>query len=131
MKLYTDYYFRRRVIIILTGVLFFASPLPAAAESATPKNVLILLSVEYRLPAYDLILNEIQMKLRQDVPSPINMYAEYIDSARFPDKCYQQKLSSFYNEKYTYLKVDLFMQTKQGKALQEMDRGVMRTVLWI
>jgi signal transduction histidine kinase len=109
MKFNTDYYFRRRVIIIITGVLFFASPLAAAAESATPKNVLILLSVEYGLPAYDLILNEIQMKLRQGVPGPINMYAEYIDSARFPDERYQQKLFSFYNEKYAQLNVDLII----------------------
>lgn len=109
MTFQIDYHIRCWIIIILIGVLFLASAFPAAAESAAPKNVLILLSVEYGLPAYDIMLNEIQMKLRQGVPGPINMYAEYIDSARFPDERYQQNLISFYNEKYARLKIDLLI----------------------
>ena len=109
MTFQIDHHIRHWVIFILIGVLFFASAFTATGESAVPKNVLILLSVEYGLPAYDIMLNEIQMKLRQGVPGPINMYAEYIDSERFPDKRYQQNLISFYNEKYARLKIDLLI----------------------
>lgn len=90
--------------------LFLATPPAAPAADATyPKNVLMLMSSEYGLPAYDIIVGEIRTGLKKGFANPLNLYAEYMDTARFPMPHHGQALVDFYTQKYGELQIDLLI----------------------
>ena len=100
---------RSLLAIFLVCLLVPAATASAVSRSAAPGNVLILLSVEYGLPAYDIILSEIRGKLKTPSFGPVNLFAEYLDSARFPEDRYLRKSFESYKEKYANLKIDLLV----------------------
>jgi|GEM_PF-5965725 len=74
---------RSLLAIFLVCLLVPAATASAVSRSAAPGNVLILLSVEYGLPAYDIIPSEIRGKLKTPSIGPVNPFAEYLDSPPF------------------------------------------------
>jgi len=98
-----------RIAIAAVGLLFvLAWPVPAA-DPPKPRNVLILMAGEYGLPAYDLILQEIRSVVKAGYPSPLNWYAEYMDTARFSDFHEEKAVIDFYSQKYEALTIDLLI----------------------
>jgi len=95
---------------IAAAVLVFILACPAfPADTAKPRNVLILLSGEYGLPAYDLVLNEIRRVVKERYARPLNWYAEYMDTARFSDFQKEKSVIEFYSQKYRGLTIDLLI----------------------
>jgi len=95
---------------IAAAVLVFILACPdISADPTKPKNVLILLSGEYGLPAYDTILNEIRSVVKDGYSRPLNLYAEYMDSARFPTVHEERAAVDFYRQKYQNLPIDLLI----------------------
>ena len=100
--------FSVKIVLILS---FFALAAGASAHTleTRPKNVLILHTAEYGLPAYDLVVGKIRSYLRNRLHVPLVFYAEYLDIARFPDEPYQARLFEFYREKYGDKEIDLLI----------------------
>jgi signal transduction histidine kinase len=99
----------RRMLFSLFCLSLTIIPPAFTSESTQPRNALILLSSEYGLPAYDAILHEIRKGLKSGVSGPLNLYAEYMDSARFPAVHEEQAAIDFYNQKYGEIKIDLLI----------------------
>jgi signal transduction histidine kinase len=98
-----------RSAVAAVGLLFILVCPASAAENTRPRNVLILMAAEYGLPAYDVILHEIRTALSGGITDPLNLYAEYMDIARFSSANHQQALLDFYNQKYGAMKIDLLI----------------------
>ena len=98
-----------RSAVVVAGLLLILVCPALAAEGTQPRNVLILLAAEYGLPAYDVILHEIRTALSGGITDPLNLYAEYMDIARFSSAHHQQALLDFYNQKYGAMKIDLLI----------------------
>jgi hypothetical protein len=98
-----------RKAIAAAGLFFFLAVPAFPVEPVEPRNVLILLSGEYGLPAYDLILHEIRRVVKAGYSSPLNWYAEYMDTARFSDFQMEKAVIDLYSQKYNALTIDLLI----------------------
>ena len=74
----------RGAIAAVWVFLFLAAPAYPSGP-VSPRNVLILLTGEHGLPAYDLVLPQIRGVVQEGHPQPLNWYAEYTDTVRFSD----------------------------------------------
>jgi signal transduction histidine kinase len=108
MKLHSNHKALRCFIMTLAGLLLLASA-AGISEATVPKNVLILLSSEYGLPAYDSIISGIRSTLRNGISGPLNLYAEYLDIDRFTNLQAGGSLSTLLNNKYGGLRIDLLI----------------------
>jgi len=95
-------------LVIITALLLLASA-AGISEATVPQNVLILLSSEYGLPAYDAIISGIRSILRNGISGPLNLYAEYLDIDRFTNLQAGAPISTLLNNKYGGLRIDLLI----------------------
>jgi len=98
-----------RSALAATGLLLIFASSAFPADSSEPRSVLILMAGEYGLPAYDLILHEIRRVVKEGYSSPLNWYAEYMDTARFSDFQEEKAVIDFYSQKYRALTIDLLI----------------------
>jgi len=100
---------------IAAAGLFLIITFPAfSADLSRPRNVLILMAGEYGLPAYDLVLHKIRSVVKEGYSSPLNWYAEYMDTARFSDFQEEKAVIDFYSQKYKALEIDLLIAVGPG-----------------
>ena len=89
-----------RRAVAAVGLCFILVCAASAAETTQPRNVLILLTSEYGLPAYDVIIDEIRTSLKDGISGPLSLYAEYLDMTRFPADRHEQAMIDIFNRKY-------------------------------
>jgi signal transduction histidine kinase len=98
----------RSAIAALGLLLVLAFP-ASSADPPKPRNVMLLMAGEYGLPAYDLVLREMRNVVKAGYSSPLNWYAEYMDTARFSDFHEEKAVIDFYSQKYKALTFDLLI----------------------
>lgn len=98
-----------RSAVAAAGLLFVLAWPAFSADPPKPRNVLILMAGEYGLAAYDIVLHEIRNVVKEGYPSPLNWYAEYMDTARFSDFQEEKAVIDFYSQKYKSLTIDLLI----------------------
>lgn len=98
-----------RRAVAAVGFCFILVCAASAAETTQPRNVLILLTSEYGLPAYDVIIDEIRTSLKDGISGPLSLYAEYLDMTRFPADRHEQEMIDIFNRKYGGMKIDLLI----------------------
>jgi hypothetical protein len=86
--------------LFLLGLLFL-SPTALAAGPIKPKNVLILFPGGPGQPLYDITLSEVRTTIQKGLDGPLNLYVEYLDAERFPEKHHVQAEFDFIKRKYT------------------------------
>ena len=94
--------------LFLLGLLFL-SPTALAAGLTKPKNVLIIFQGGPGQPLYDITLSEVRTTIQKGLDGPLNLYVEYLDAERFPEKHHVQAEFDFIKRKYTTEKMDLFI----------------------
>jgi len=103
----------RQTIIAVSFIFLLGSLLPSASVLASvatkPKNVLILFHAAPGLPLYDITLSEFRTTIQRGYGGPLNLFVEYLDAERFPDKQHLQAEIDFIKKKYTREKMDLFI----------------------
>ena len=99
--------------LFLLGSLFL-SPAALAAGPTKPKNVLILFHGSPGAGIYDMTLSGVRMTIQRGYDGPLNMYVEYLDADRFPEKHHLQAKFEFIQKKYTREKMDLFIPAGPG-----------------
>ncbi len=102
-----------RPILFLPFLFLLGSLLPGASASASgptrPKNVMVLLGGASGQPMYDAALSDIRATIQRGYGGPLNLYVEYLDMERFPDKSQIRAQIDFMRKKYTREKMDLFI----------------------
>jgi PAS domain S-box-containing protein len=108
---------RQRVIdflffFLLSSLLVSASV--KASEPTNPKNVLILLGGAPGQPLYDITLSEVRTTIQKGLSVPLNIYVEYLDADRFPEKQHLRAQFDFIKNRYSREKMDLFIPIGPG-----------------
>jgi PAS domain S-box-containing protein len=85
----------------------FACLTTLAAGSEETKRVLLLHGGEKDTPANEVMDRIIRARLKEGAGRPVEIYTEYLDVSRFPDKKYQQLNSHYLREKYAGRRIDL------------------------
>ncbi|GAB6040291.1 ATP-binding protein [Endothiovibrio diazotrophicus] len=102
---------RRSGLVPLVGVLlallFAIGAPPATAEppAAAPLRILLLNSWHKEMPWQIAFEQGLRDELRHQ-PRPFELYAEYLDAGRFPERPQQEALVRFLREKYRDIPVD-------------------------
>jgi PAS domain S-box-containing protein len=104
----------KRILCFVLLLVFFLSAEATASVRSVPKNVLIIFSGAPGMPAYDLVLDKIRTNLDVALREPLNLYVEFLDQSRFPDKQSLQFRLDFINRKYTDSKMDLIIAVGPG-----------------
>ncbi len=79
---------------------------PAAGEPQNPQNVFIAFSFEEGV----LVQQDSYQVFRKSMstyPRPLQLFAEYLDLVRFPERRYRDSLGQYLKEKYSSTKIDL------------------------
>ena len=85
------------------------SPPALAAGPTKPKNVLMLFHGAPGQPLYDVTLSGVRTTIQRGFDGPLNLYVEYLDTTRFPEKPLLQAQFDLIKKKYTKEKMDLFI----------------------
>jgi len=96
-----------RIAPLLT-LLFICSPVPAAGAKNT-RRVLVLYPVSDGQPGNLLFEQGLRHTFESSSAERIELYNEYLDSARFPDDGYQRHLAEFLRRKYAHRKIDVII----------------------
>jgi len=99
-------------IFLLGSLLLSASAL--ASGPTKPKNVFVFFPGTPGLPMYDTMLSEIRTTIQRGLGGPLNLYVEYLDAERFPDRQHLRAQMDFIKKKYAREKMDLFILFFQG-----------------
>ncbi len=94
-------------IFLLGSLLLSDSAL--ASGPTKPKNILVLFDGAAGQPMYDIMVSEIRTAIQMGLGSPLNLYVEYLDTERFPEKQHFQAKIDFINKQYTRKRMDLFI----------------------
>jgi PAS domain S-box-containing protein len=90
------------VLIILT--ISVLSSESRAAEA--PKRVLILHSFNYSFPATTVMSDSVRRRLLERFPQGLEIEADYLDLARYPDATHASRMVNFLREKYARVNFD-------------------------
>jgi len=96
------------VFLFLRGSLLSCTP-ALASELTKPKNILILFHGSPGQPLYDTTLSEVTKTIQKGLDGPLNLYVEYLDAQRFPEKHHVQAEFDFIKRKYSSERMDLFI----------------------
>ncbi len=96
------------LFLFLLGSLFLSATALAAGPTK-PKNVLILFGGGPGQPLYDITLSEVRTTIQKGLAGPLNLYVEYLDAERFPEKHNLHAQCDFIKKKYIREKMDLFI----------------------
>ena len=100
-------------LLFLLGSLFLCTS-ALASELTKPKNVLLLFHGSPGQPLYDVTLSEVRRTIQRGFDGPVNLYVEYLDTERFPEKHNLQAQCDFIKKKYTRERMDLFIPMGRG-----------------
>jgi PAS domain S-box-containing protein len=89
--------------------LFFCCPLVPAVGGATVRRVVVLYPVSDRQPGNILVDQGLRHTFETSSAQRVELYNEYLDSARFPDDRYQRQLAEFLRQKYASRKIDVII----------------------
>ncbi len=84
------------LICFLCGTCFWASVSPAAAKT----NILVLHPYDHKLPASTRVEEAIRSRLIKEYGRDLDIYAEYLDRARFPGEQSERLIGQYIVEKY-------------------------------
>jgi PAS domain S-box-containing protein len=108
---------RHRIIaalfLFLLGSLLLSTSALASGPTK-PKNVFVFFPGTPGMPMYDAMLSEIRTTIQRGLGGPLNLYVEYLDAERFPEKQHLRAQIDFIKKKYTREKMDLFILFFQG-----------------
>lgn len=90
------------LLIILTISLLGAQSRAADA----PRRVLILHSFNYSFPATTLMSDAVRKRLLERFPQGLEIEADYLDLARYPDATHALRMVNFLREKYAGVRFD-------------------------
>src|SRR5712692_8777648 len=97
-----------RRIYALGGIMFFAALTSVhGAETERAKRVLMISTEGRFTPAIVMVEQGVREALRQEYPSPIEFYAEYLDASRFPGEKFHRLFREYLREKYVRHPPDL------------------------
>lgn len=96
-----------RGALVLT--LLYFCPLVASSGAETVRRVLVFYPVSDGTPGNILFEQGIRNTFRTSSVERIELYNEYLDSARFPDDRYQKQLANFLQQKYAGRKIDVII----------------------
>jgi PAS domain S-box-containing protein len=94
-----------RGALLLIVFTLFALGAPSRAGDA-PKRVLILHSFNYSFPATTLQSDAVRKRLLEEFPQGLEIEADYLDLARYPDARHALRMVSFLREKYAGVNFD-------------------------
>ena len=94
--------------IFLLGSLLLSTSASASGPTK-PKNILFLSSGAPGQPLYDITVSGVRTTIQEGYDGPLNLYAEYLDAERFPNKQQFRAQIDFIKKKYTREKMDLFI----------------------
>src|SRR5580692_12927246 len=105
-------------LVSALGLLLLSSFSPAVA-GPTSRHVLVLYGAGKDLPMNLLIDSHLRSTFREKRSDGVELYSEYIDSARFPDQGYPRKLLEFLQDKYSARGLDLII-VVESSALDQV-----------
>lgn len=88
------------------ALLSLGSPTPAAVADNT-RRVLVLYPTADGQPGNLQFDQGLRSTFRTSSAEPVELYNEYLDSARFPDEQHQRQLAHFLRQKYAGRKIDV------------------------
>jgi PAS domain S-box-containing protein len=97
--------------LIALSAVWFSSSLARAQQSVKPKRVLVLYWDEKEHPANVAFESQFQAALRSAAPGPIEFYAEFLESNRFPDAGQSEFLHDYMKRKYAGRRMDVIVPT--------------------
>lgn len=93
-------------IFVLLGLLLTVEGFVSSLEAKETKRVLILYSHDKWHPAHELTEQGIRTLFRADTVFDIQLYAEYLDVARFPSPAQASVVADFLRNRYAGTKID-------------------------
>jgi PAS domain S-box-containing protein len=90
----------------LLAVLFFCPPVPAAGAENI-RRVVVLYPTADGQPGSILFDQGLRSTFVTSSAEPVELYSEYLDSARFPEEQHQRLLAHYLRQKYAERKIDV------------------------
>jgi PAS domain S-box-containing protein len=87
-------------VVFLLIVFTLAAPGGQSRAADAPKRVLILHSFNYSFPATTLMSDAVRKRLLERFPQGLEIEADYLDLARYPDVTHASRMVNFLREKY-------------------------------
>lgn len=100
---------RSRSGFIASGVALFCFAFVAATSAQDTKRVLVIYPVNDRQPGITAFEQGLRLTCQKASTDRIEFYNEYLDSARFPDEGYQNRLAEFLKGKYAGRRIDVIV----------------------
>ncbi|HEV3085017.1 MAG TPA: PAS domain S-box protein [Gemmataceae bacterium] len=97
----------RLPLLSLQALLFLCAA--ASAAGSDPQRVLLLYGSQKDLPMNLLIDSRLRSTFREKLSDSVELYSEYVDVSRFPDKGYPRKLLEHLKDKYRAPGLDLIV----------------------
>jgi PAS domain S-box-containing protein len=107
-----------RAAVLATGLLLqvapvlallFFCPLIPAADGANVRRVVVLYPMRDGQPGTILVDQGLRHTFETSPAERVELYNEYLDSARFPEESYQRQLAAFLRQKYASRKIDVII----------------------
>jgi PAS domain S-box-containing protein len=94
----------RGVFLLIVLTISALSAQTRAADA--PRRVLILHSFNYSFPATTLMSDAVRKRLLERFPQGLEIEADYLDLARYPDAAHALRMANFLREKYAGVNFD-------------------------
>jgi PAS domain S-box-containing protein len=94
----------RGAFLLIVLALLVSGAQSRAADA--PKRVLILHSFNYSFPATTLMSEAVRKRLLERFPQGLEIEADFLDLARYPDAAHAQRMVNFLREKYAGVHLD-------------------------
>jgi PAS domain S-box-containing protein len=92
--------------LFLSIVLAIAALCAQSRAADAPRRVLILHSFNYSFPATTLMSEAVRKRLFERFPQGLEIEADYLDLARYPDAMHAERMVNFLREKYAGVNFD-------------------------
>lgn len=95
----------KRGLFLLVVIILLGSVVASRAEDR-PQRVLILHSFNFTFPANTLISDALRQRLLEVAPKHVEIEADFLDLARYPDTAHASRMANFLREKYSDMNLD-------------------------
>src|SRR6187399_711830 len=97
----------RSFAVWVLGILLVIAAAAPVAAAANTRHVLIIRSESPDLPGQRVLIDALDAALRASLASPLDLFIETLDTARFPGEQYERRLGELFAEKYGTRRLDL------------------------
>ena len=97
------------ILLCFTQALSQEGTAPLGIPVVEQKQVLLIYSYDYGMPAYDLIFQNIRSHLNTENKFQIKYHVEHMDLSRFHSEEYLQQMQELFQLKYSSLDIDLII----------------------